>query len=318
MAASDAAVEGISGAMGAMIACVTTYPLMTVSTNQAVRRKSADAEGGGAEVKQRGALAEVSEIIRSQGWQGLYAGIEPALLGTGVSQGVYFYLYSLLRKAAVTRQKNLGLEGAAAHDIGIAGSLLVASLAGCGNVVLTNPFWVLVTRMQTDKMVAKGPLSVIRELHNESGLMGFWKGVVPSLVMVANPTVQYMLYEWLKARLAEYKVPGKKGRRQKETSSEIFLMSAAAKLGATLVTYPMQLVKARLQASSSPNSSEPPYSGTLDALQKIYEAEGALGFYNGMRTKIVQSVLAAALLFLLKEKLTASVRGALIRASKAS
>lgn len=29
---------------------------------------------------------------------------------------------------------------------------------------------------------------------------GFWKGVVPSLVMVANPTVQYVLYEAIMAR----------------------------------------------------------------------------------------------------------------------
>ena len=32
---------------------------------------------------------------------------------------------------------------------------------------------------------------------------GFWKGVLPSLVMVCNPTVNYMLYEFLYARLSE-------------------------------------------------------------------------------------------------------------------
>lgn len=50
----------------------------------------------------------------------------------------------------------MGLKGAAAHDIGIPASLLVASIAGCGNVILTNPFWVLVTRMQTDKLFNDG------------------------------------------------------------------------------------------------------------------------------------------------------------------
>lgn len=34
---------------------------------------------------------------------------------------------------------------------------------------------------------------------------GLWKGVLPSLVMVSNPTVNYVLYEWLLARLAELK-----------------------------------------------------------------------------------------------------------------
>lgn len=38
---------------------------------------------------------------------------------------------------------------------------------------------------------------------------------------------------------------------------------------------------------------------------------GFLGFYSGMRAKIVQSILAAALLMAIKEELTASMRKAL-------
>ena len=34
---------------------------------------------------------------------------------------------------------------------------------------------------------------------------GLWKGVLPSLVMVSNPTVNYMLYEYLRARLEEWR-----------------------------------------------------------------------------------------------------------------
>jgi hypothetical protein len=34
------------------------------------------------------------------------------------------------------------------QDIGVGPSLLVAFLAGCGNVLLTNPIWVVATRMQ--------------------------------------------------------------------------------------------------------------------------------------------------------------------------
>ena len=193
MAASDAAVEGISGAVGAMIACVATYPLMTVrrmfenenprlyftyvvqvitylpqfptlqvSTKQAVRRSAPSSEDSGESgsvpvpKQPSGFIGEAAAIVQQQGWKGLFPGLQTALVGTGVSQGVYFYLYSLLRKAAVERQRQAGLKGAAAHDIGIGASLLVASLAGCGNVMLTNPFWLLVTRQMTDKNDKKG------------------------------------------------------------------------------------------------------------------------------------------------------------------
>ena len=44
-------------------------------------------------------------------------------------------------------------------------------------------------------------------------------------------------------------------------------------------------------------------AGTFDAIIKMIRYEGLATFYKGMGTKIVQSVFAAALLFMVKEKL---------------
>ena len=44
------------------------------------------------------------QAVKSVGVKGLFSGLQPALLGTAVSQGVYFYFYSLLRDLAVTRK----------------------------------------------------------------------------------------------------------------------------------------------------------------------------------------------------------------------
>lgn len=49
-------------------------------------------------------------------------------------------------------------------------------------------------------------------------------------------------------------------------------------------------------------------SGTLDAIIKMIRYEGFYGFYKGMSTKIVQSVLAAAVLFMVKEELVKQTR----------
>ncbi|ERN11483.1 hypothetical protein AMTR_s00022p00098890 [Amborella trichopoda] len=45
------------------------------------------------------------------------------------------------------------------------------------------------------------------------------------------------------------------------------------------------------------------YTGTLDAIVKMIRYEGLPGFYKGMGTKIVQSVFAASVLFMVKEEL---------------
>lgn len=70
-----------------------------------------------------------------------------SIVGTAVSQGVYFYLYSLLRDAAVARKHVMAGTVAAAgqasrtEELPASANLVVASLAGMGNVLVTNPIW---------------------------------------------------------------------------------------------------------------------------------------------------------------------------------
>ncbi len=65
-------------------------------------------------------------------------------------------------------------------------------------------------------------------------------------------------------------MPGKPG------AGEFFVMSALAKLGATILTYPILLVKSRLQAASKHTHADLQYSGTYDALKRIWQKEGQL------------------------------------------
>jgi adenine nucleotide transporter 17 len=45
------------------------------------------------------------------------------------------------------------------------------------------------------------------------------------------------------------------------------------------------------------------YTSMLDGFKKIFATEGIAGFYGGLKSKIVQSVLTAAFLFMAKEVL---------------
>mmetsp|Transcript_6466 Transcript_6466/g.18649 ORF Transcript_6466/g.18649 Transcript_6466/m.18649 type:complete len:335 (+) Transcript_6466:204-1208(+) len=321
--ASDAVVEGVSGAAGGIVALLSTYPLMTISTMQATRGKASAGSGNAVGSKARqGALADIAEAVKSVGVRGLFSGLQPALLGTAVSQGVYFYLYSLLRDLAVARKHaaagTSSLQSSREQELPIGASLLVAALAGAGNVLLTNPIWVVATRMQSNrhtKLVPgdaeppAGPLLVARDIAHTDGVLGFWKGVLPALVMVCNPTVQYVLFEWLLARLRDART--KAGRKGGPTAGQIFGIGAVAKLGATVMTYPLLLVKSRLMSASATTEAAMRYSGTWDALTRILHEDGFLGFYRGLRAKIVQSVLAAAILFAVREKLYALTQKAL-------
>lgn len=321
---SDALINGLAGAGGGIIAQLITYPLQTVNTRQQTERDPKKQKN------EHGTIEQMCQVVKQEGWTRLYGGLTPSLVGTAASQGVYYYFYQIFRnKAEVTalerRKKGLG-DG----TVGMFSSLVVAALSGCVNVLLTNPIWVVVTRMQTHKKKTHpqrtessssddgvlalvepppfGTYHAIQELYDEAGLWGFWKGVLPTLIMVSNPSLQFMLYETLLKKLKQ-KRASSKNTNKGVTAFEIFLLGALAKLGATVVTYPLLVVKARLQAKQvTDGDKKSHYKGTLDAIMKMIRYEGFNCFYKGMGTKIVQSVLAAAVLFTIKEELVNGAR----------
>ncbi|XP_052310817.1 peroxisomal nicotinamide adenine dinucleotide carrier-like isoform X4 [Populus trichocarpa] len=293
---SDALINGLAGAGGGIIAQLITYPLLTVNTRQQTER-------------------DVKRQKRKHGT------IEQ------MCQGVYYYFYQVFRDRAEAIAREQKMNGIGDGSVGMLSSLVVAALAGGTNVLLTNPIWVVVTRMQTHRKNSKksqlshssiapaekvldpiephpyGTGHATQELYDEAGIWGFWKGVFPTLIMVSNPSIQFMLYETMLKKLKTKCVLVKQGDTG-VSALEIFLLGALAKLGATVVTYPLLVVKSRLLAKQiTTGDKRHHYEGTLDAILKMIRYEGFHGFYKGMSMKIVQSVLAAAVLFMIKEEL---------------
>ncbi|CAL4921577.1 unnamed protein product [Urochloa decumbens] len=339
---SSAAVNGLAGAGGGIIAQIITYPLQTVNTRQQTER-SAKKRKAGSGATDTSTLFQMLQLIQNEGWGGLYSGLKPSLFGTAASQGIYYYFYQILKNKVEDIAVARGKKGLGDGTVGMLSWLGIAAVAGSINVLLTSPIWVLVTRMQThtqaerkileskrdlllkeisranslevtilkDRLVRLesekphpyGTFQAIREVYRESGVRGFWKGLVPTLIMVCNPSIQFMIYETLAKRL-QSKHSGKQLPKRNLTAMEVFLLGAIAKLGATVVTYPLLVVKSRLQAKQEIGRNVMSrYTGTIDAIIKMVRYEGFHGFYKGMGTKIVQSVFAASVLFMVKEEL---------------
>ncbi|KAL1535430.1 peroxisomal nicotinamide adenine dinucleotide carrier [Salvia divinorum] len=320
---SDALINGLAGAGGGIIAQLVTYPLQTVNTRQRTERDQKE------ERRTIGTLEQMYQIVKQEGWERLYGGFAPSLVGTAASQGVYYYFYQIFRNKAEAAALKRRRKGSGDGSVGILSSLVVAALAGCVNVLLTNPVWLVVTRMQThtkkNRQRRTGLLSpedaipsavepppfdtrhAIQEVYGEGGVLGFWRGVFPTLIMVSNPSIQFMLYETLLKKLKTRRLSSNEGSSN-ITAAEIFLLGAFAKLGATVVTYPLLVVRSRLHAKQIVADKRHLYRGTADAVAKMIRYEGCYGFYKGMGTKIVQSVLAAAVLFMVKEELVKGSR----------
>uniref|UniRef100_A0A7S2QSI1 Uncharacterized protein n=1 Tax=Norrisiella sphaerica TaxID=552664 RepID=A0A7S2QSI1_9EUKA len=281
-------VHAIAGATGGVTAISVFFPLNTAR----IRIQVASHE------EAKGLMQTIIDTIEDDGFQALYQGWKSAVMAIGSSNFVYFYTYNLLKLAY---RKNTGNK-----QLTTGANLLIASLSGVANVLLTSPIWTVNTRLVVQRKKGMkagadeskstqydGILDAFKRIIEKEGVAGLWSGVVPSLWLVSNPSVQFVVYE--QVRLLMDGIATKRGRRI--TPIEFFLMGAIAKAAATIVTYPLQLAQSKLRVDKDRK-----YKGTVDVMFKIYQKSGLRGLFQGVNAKLWQTVLTAAFQFLTYEE----------------
>ncbi|KAH0955195.1 hypothetical protein HN011_010536 [Eciton burchellii] len=279
----DTLVHAISGAAGSVVAMAAFYPLDTV-------RSRLQLEEGR---QSRNTLAILRELIAKEGPYTLYRGMVPVLQSLCASNFVYFYTFHGLKELRGKRNQTIGSD------------LLIASIAGIINVLTTTPLWVVNTRL---KMRGVGLVPErnnneyttlydgLKHIWKYEGLKKLWAGTLPSLMLVTNPAIQFMTYESIKRKI------GVSLGGAQPSAWVFFSIGAIAKMIATSLTYPLQLIQTKLRHGHRyPNL--PPNAGTLQILFYILKKQGISGLYRGMEAKLLQTVLTAALMFLTYEKI---------------
>lgn len=162
-------------------------------------------------------------------------------------------------------------------------SMAAGALAGSATVLITNPIWVVNTRMTARKQESDEPLKVgdvevekkgkpntvstFLKIIREDGPGRLFAGVLPALVLVINPILQYTIFEQLKQVLE---------KRRKVTATDSFLLGALGKLAATSITYPYITVKSRAHVATGEGRD-----GMTASLKRIVREEGVAGLYGG-------------------------------------
>lgn len=75
-----------------------------------------------------------------------------------------------------------------------------------------------------------GTIETILKIINEDGIKSFWQGVVPALILVINPIIQYTTFEQMKSKIERSGI--------RLGNLHYFLLGAISKLIATGSTYP--------------------------------------------------------------------------------
>ncbi|KAJ2827610.1 hypothetical protein GGI24_002603 [Coemansia furcata] len=280
---SDNVAHALAGAGGGIISMAVTYPLITVNTRLQVQRTK-DSDSAYA-----GNMDALRKIISAEGIAGLFSGLESALFGAAVTNGVYYYFFEAV-KATFERASQR-------KTLSTVESMVSGAVAGAMTCIITNPIWVVNTRLtvkqKSQDKEESTTLQAFAEIIQEDGVLALWQGIIPALILVINPIIQYTAFEQLKNRVQRFRKLG---------SLDFFVLGAISKLAATSITYPYILLKSRMQLKQSKNEGER-YDSLADGLRKVIAQEGIAGLYKGIESKLLQSVLTASFLFMSKEAL---------------
>lgn len=236
-------------------------------------------------------------IIHNEGptrLSALYRGLTPNLLGNSLGWALYFLWY---RQAQDVIRSFRGYR--ADTTLSSLDYLTASAASGILSAVFTNPIWVIKTRMLSTSATQDGAyasmLSGLRSIWHGEGYRGMFHGLVPTLAGVSHGALYFMAYEKLKAQRRRSR------SNQPLTNLDTIMTSSLSKVFAGGLTYPHQLVRARMQMHKPDGSTLRPSLGVVGVIKQVWRHEGFVGFYKGLGPNLLRVVPSTCITFLVYE-----------------
>lgn len=282
----DIIYDAVSGASAGAIAATIMSPLDVIKTRlQVYGLPEAPRNKGGVIV------TSLQTILKNEGLRGLYRGLSPTVAALLPNWAVYFAVYGQLKELLDSHVDGNG-------HLTFGANMIAASGAGAATAITTNPLWVVKTRLQTQGMrVGVVPYtsiaSALRRIVHEEGFKGLYSGLLPSLAGISHVAIQFPAYEKIKYYLAD-----KDHTTTNDLSpGKLAIASSMSKVLASLLTYPHEVIRARLQEQGHVRNPETHYDGVIDCVKKVFRKEGVAGFYRGCGTNLLRTTPSAVITF---------------------
>ncbi|KAL6884647.1 hypothetical protein ACP4OV_010583 [Aristida adscensionis] len=288
----EAACNAVAGGSAGVISATVLCPLDVIKTRLQVYGLPANLSSGAAPPG-RVIISGLQQILKNEGFPGLYRGLSPtivALFPTWAFLRAIFRVFCSNFCGRCKDSKN--------SELSVQANILAASCAGIATATTTNPLWVVKTRLQTQGMRPgvvpyQSILSALRRITKEEGIRGLYSGLLPSLAGVAHVAIQLPVYEKVKLYFA------KRGNTTVDNLSptQVAICSSGSKVAASIITYPHEVVRSKLQEQGRDRHGAMRYSGVTDCIKQVYQKEGFAGFYRGCATNLLRTTPNAVITF---------------------
>ncbi|XP_050465297.1 mitochondrial basic amino acids transporter-like isoform X1 [Cataglyphis hispanica] len=246
-----------AGCLGGCAGIMVGYPLDTVK----VHMQTQDSRNP----KYRGTWDCLRTILAKESVSGLYRGMTSPIAGVAVVNAIVFGVYG-------HTQRHLSEpDRLSAH-------FLAGVSAGLAQTPVSSPIELAKTRLQLQSPSqgdSRGPIQCLRNIYKKEGYRGVFKGLnITFLREGPSYGVYFVTYEMLT----------KTSSKQPISTPHMLLAGGLAGTASWVISYPIDVIKSRIQAESSNR-----YSGALDCLKKSVRAEGYRCLYRGLNSTILRA-----------------------------
>ena len=218
------------------------------------------------------------------------------MLKSGLNAATYFSL--LYYSETVIREMTESLSDTQIKTIS-------SAFARGTQTILSNPLNIIKTRMEMIGFSEySGTIHAARSMLAKEGVRGLFTGTAVSLIRdVPFSGLFYPSYCAFQTYFAS--LLGKDMRSL--TSAEVVYISSASSFSANILscvmTHPIDLIRTRIYFQYYNKDPSQQYKSTFDAIRKIYQKDGILGYYRGLLPRIMRKGLGSVLAWAMFEYL---------------
>ncbi|XP_066574482.1 mitochondrial brown fat uncoupling protein 1 [Amia ocellicauda] len=258
-------VKFLSAGTAACIADLFTFPLDTAKVRLQIQGEKVAAEAA-RNIRYKGVFGTITTMVKTEGPKSLYNGLVAGLQRQMSFASIRIGLYDTVKQLYTGGKDNAG--------IGI--RILAGCTTGAMAVSIAQPTDVVKVRFQAQLNLKgverryKGTLQAYRQIFNQEGLRGLWKGTLPNITRNAlvNCT-ELVTYDIIKEAILNHKL-------LTDNLPCHFVSAFGAGFCTTVIASPVDVVKTRYM-----NSPPGQYTSALNCAWTMLTKEGPTAFYKG-------------------------------------
>jgi hypothetical protein len=198
--------RSVCGALAGSCAVLTTYPLDLVKTRLTIQKEGVGADGTVYKKTYNGTIDCIRKVSADEGVGALYKGLSPTLQGVIPFEAVQFTFYNTIKnmraeqKLAAAKAKGLPDSDGKLVTVDF---LVLGCVAGAVAQTAAYPFDLIRKRFMAQsnapgmlKTEYKSTLGCFKQIIQEEGFFGLYKGTVPNLLKVCPyAAIMWATYE---------------------------------------------------------------------------------------------------------------------------